>query len=82
MQVTFQDIIEYADEHHAVYAGREIGSYTLPTGQKTRLAIRTTRYFRYVSPGRTWLQWHHHGSIDDAAALSAYQNAISGVQAR
>jgi len=40
------------------------------------LSIRTTRFFA-CEAGR-WVQVHHHGSIDDAEALAAYQAAIRG----
>jgi hypothetical protein len=72
--VTFGDIVEYAGDRHAVFAGRETGGYTVPGAAAVPLAIRTTRYFRY-DEGR-WAQFHHHGSIDDAAALAAYQAAV------
>jgi hypothetical protein len=39
------------------------------------LQIRTTRIFAYAG---TWVQVHHHGSIDDPAALAAYQQAVRG----
>ena len=57
-----------------VFAGREAGSYPAADGTTVPLDIRTSRYFRY-SGGR-WLQYHHHGSIDDPDALRAYQQAI------
>jgi hypothetical protein len=40
------------------------------------LRIRTTRYFRYENGA--WRQFHHHGSIDDAESLAAYQRAVRG----
>ncbi|QWF84384.1 YybH family protein [Amycolatopsis sp. CA-230715] len=73
--VTFSDVVAYHDEHHAIFAGRETGEYTVDGGAPVPLAIRTSRYFRYEN-GR-WAQFHHHGSIDDAAALAAYQDAVS-----
>jgi ketosteroid isomerase-like protein len=39
------------------------------------LAIRTTRIFRRDGSGR-WRQVHHHGSIEDAKLLAAYQAAV------
>lgn len=75
LQVTFGDIVEYLGEGHAVFAGRETGTYTSPNGDETPLEIRTSRYFRYHD-GR-WQQFHHHGSIDEPQALHAYQQAIS-----
>ncbi|TQS28009.1 nuclear transport factor 2 family protein [Microbispora sp. KK1-11] len=76
VEVTFGDIVEYLGEGHAVFAGRESGTYTGPDGLAVPLAIRTSRYFRYEN-GR-WRQFHHHGSIDDPGALAAYQQAVSG----
>jgi ketosteroid isomerase-like protein len=76
VQVTFTDVISYLGREHAVFAGREIGSYTRGGGTPVPLAIRTSRYFRYED-GR-WRQYHHHGSIDDPATLHAYQQAVRG----
>jgi ketosteroid isomerase-like protein len=74
--VTFRDIVEYLGADHAVFAGREVGGWTGPDGVEVPLTIRTSRYFRYAD-GR-WRQFHHHGSIDDPAALAAYQRAVTG----
>jgi hypothetical protein len=74
--VEFGDIVEYAGDTHVLFAGRETGEYTVDDGGAVPLSIRTSRYFRYES-GR-WRQFHHHGSIDDADALAAYQTAIRG----
>lgn len=76
VQVTFHDVIAYVGERHAVFAGRESGSYIAPNGRSVPLEIRTTRYFRHEE--RRWRQYHHHGSIDDADALRAYQQAVRG----
>jgi hypothetical protein len=57
-----------------VFAGRETGEYTVT--ETVPLSIRTTRFFTYED-GR-WVQVHHHGSIDNAEALAAYQQAIRG----
>jgi SnoaL-like domain len=76
VEVTFGDVVEYLGADHAVFAGRETGTYTGADGVPQSLSIRTTRYFRYVDGH--WRQFHHHGSIDDPAALSAYQHAVSG----
>jgi ketosteroid isomerase-like protein len=76
IRVTFGDVVAYHGQSHAVFAGRETGSYTTADGRTTPLQIRTTRYFRY-SDGH-WRQYHHHGSIDDPDALRAYQQAIRG----
>jgi hypothetical protein len=75
LEVTFGDIIEYPGIDHVVFAGREIGHYTIADAQPIALAIRTSRYFRYAR-GR-WTQYHHHGSIDDPDMLAAYQAAVT-----
>lgn len=74
LQVTFGEIVAYVGGDHAVFTGRETGEYAVGDEPGVPLAIRTTRYFRHVD-GR-WRQLHHHGSIDDAAALAAYQRAL------
>jgi hypothetical protein len=76
LEITFGDIIEYLGPHHAVFAGREIGHYATADAVPVPLEVRTSRYFRYEN-GR-WAQYHHHGSIDDPEALTAYQRAIAG----
>lgn len=76
VQVTFSDVVAYTGSDHAVFAGRETGTYTAPDGTLVPLSIRTSRYFRYED-GR-WRQFHHHGSIDDAGELAAYQKAVRG----
>jgi ketosteroid isomerase-like protein len=76
VQVTFGDVVAYRGEDHAVFAGRETGSYTAPDGAAVPLEIRTSRYFRYENGH--WRQYHHHGSIDDPDALRAYQRAVRG----
>jgi uncharacterized protein (TIGR02246 family) len=75
LEITFGDIVEYLGPNHAVFAGRETGTFTAPDGTRAPLSIRTTRYFGHLD-GR-WGQLHHHGSIDDADALRAYQQAVS-----
>ncbi|MEW2622972.1 nuclear transport factor 2 family protein [Streptomyces sp. NPDC048106] len=76
VQVTFGDVVAYLGDRHAVFAGREIGTYTAPDGAAVPLEIRTSRYFRFEEGG--WRQYHHHGSIDDPDALRAYQRTIRG----
>jgi hypothetical protein len=80
LEVTFADIVEYAGQDHAVFAGRETGKYTDPAGAASPLVIRTSRYFRYHEG--CWHQYHHHGSIDDPEMLAAYQRAIRDASAR
>lgn len=74
LDITFGDIVEYLGPNHAVFAGRETGTFTAPDGARVPLSIRTTRYFGHLD-GR-WGQLHHHGSIDDPDALRDYQQAI------
>jgi limonene-1,2-epoxide hydrolase len=78
VEVRFQDVVEYAGPGHAVFAGREIGSYAHADGTAVPLAIRTTRYLAYDAGAGRWGQLHHHGSIDDAPSLEAYQRAVRG----
>lgn len=75
IQVTFQDIVEFAGESHMVFAGREEGHYLDPDGHPIPLHIRTSRYFRHLNG--QWRQLHHHGSIDDPIALLAYQQSVA-----
>jgi ketosteroid isomerase-like protein len=76
LKVTFGDVINYVGDRHAVFAGREVGSYTAPDGTVIPLEIRTSRYFRYEEG--QWRQYHHHGSIDDTDVLRAYRRAVRG----
>ena len=57
--------------------GRERGSVTV--GDKTiELAIRTSRVYKKVKVGgdTEYKQVHHHGSIEDAKLLEAYQTLV------
>jgi ketosteroid isomerase-like protein len=74
LRMTFGDVIAYDGESHALFAGRETGSYTGTDGAPVPLEIRTTRYFRYADGH--WRQYHDHGSIDDPDALRACQHAV------
>ena len=76
VRVVFGDVVAYPGADHAVFAGRESGSWTDAEGNAVPLEIRTSRYFRY-DDGR-WQQFHHHGSIDDPAAPAAYQHPVRG----
>jgi hypothetical protein len=76
VEVTFSDFVQYFGDRHALFAGRETGTYTVGDTEPQALAIRTSRYFRYDADASRWLQFHHHGSIDDAMLLSAYQKAV------
>ena len=73
VQVSFGDVVECVGPDHAVFVGRETGSYTGVDGTQVPLHIRTSRYFRRDGE---WRQCHHHGSIDDPDALAAYQSAL------
>ena len=73
LQVTFTDAATYSYPGVAVFAGRELGTYRDRDGRETPIRIRTTRVFHYTDS--RWVQVHHHGSIDDAPALAAYQEA-------
>lgn len=66
-------IHEYGKVFYAV--GRERGFFRLRE-TSVDLAIRTSRIFRKV--GNFWRQTHHHGSIENAELLSAYQSAVRG----
>ena len=73
VQVTFGDAATYWLGDSVVFAGREVGTYQHPDLGQQPVQIRTTRIFRYAG---TWQQLHHHGSIDDADVLAAYQQAV------
>ena len=73
VQVSFGDVVEFVGPDHAVFVGRETGSYTGVDGTRVPLHIRTSRYFRRHGE---WRQCHHHGSIDDPEELAAYQSAL------
>jgi ketosteroid isomerase-like protein len=79
VQVTFTDAVTYDFGPTVVFAGREVGSYRDGQGGRVPLAIRTSRVFAWQDGAGRWEQLHHHGSIDDPAALSAYQ-AAAGVR--
>lgn len=53
--------------------GRERG-HVSTRGKKLDMKIRTTRVFRF--DGTRWRQVHHHGSIEDAQLLAAYQDLV------
>jgi ketosteroid isomerase-like protein len=74
VRVSFIDVVEYIGPDHALFVGREAGSYKSVDGTEVPLHIRTSRYFQ--RDGGVWRQYHHHGSIDDPAALADYQSAV------
>lgn len=71
--VEFSDIVCYAFNDCYVFTGREQGEFKIDN-KTINLKIRTSRIFAYVN-GK-WGQVHHHGSIDDAALLAKYQDAV------
>lgn len=73
--VNFSDIVYYEWEGMVVFAGTETGQFT-KDGETIPLQIRTTRFFAYLEDEESWLQVHHHGSIDDAGLLERYQTAL------
>jgi hypothetical protein len=77
LEVTFGDAVTYQQPTTAVFAGREIGTYSSAGGPATSLEIRTSRVFAYDETAGRWVQLHHHGSIDNPDALRAYQNAVT-----
>lgn len=78
LEIEFSDVMVFAGGGHAVYAGRETGFYWTASGSPTPLSIRTTRCLHYEPERGVWEQVHHHGSLDDAKALAAYQAAVLG----
>ena len=72
--VEYHDIVEFASNDAVLFVGRERGELRTDRDQ-VPLAIRTTRFFRYLG-GVGWRQVHHHGSIDDATVLGRYQAAV------
>lgn len=76
VQVTFTDAATYRTATTATFAGREIGSYRNRSGDLVDLHIRTSRFFTWHASDHRWRQVHHHGSIDSAEELSAYQQTL------
>jgi len=76
VQVTFGKIVEYVGADHAVFAGRQTGTYAVAGQSRRALSIRISRYFRYAE--RWWRQFDDHGSIDDPDTLRARQDAVPG----
>ena len=76
--VEYHSVTEFIAGGHALFVGRERGEFEVG-GQSISLAIRTSRYFRQL-PEIGWRQVHHHGSIDDATLLGAYQAAVRGAK--
>jgi SnoaL-like domain len=80
LQIEFSDFVQYGDESHVVFAGRETGTYHVRSAEPQPVPIRTTRYVRYESKDGHWRQYHHHGSVDEPEKLAAYQNALLGTK--
>jgi hypothetical protein len=74
IRVELTNIVRYAAPALVIFVGIERGSYE-HEGIETPLTGRTTRAFGFIE-GQGWRQVHHHGSIDDPAALAAYQRAM------
>jgi len=74
IHVELTNIARYATPALVIFAGIERGSYE-HEGIETPLEARTTRVFGFIE-GQGWRQVHHHGSIDDPAALAAYQSTM------
>lgn len=73
IHVEFHDYSLHVGQEVAYAVGHERGSARLGE-EELSLAIRTTRIFRLESG--IWRQVHHHGSIEDARLLGAYQAAV------
>lgn len=73
--VRLTDIVYYATAEMVVFAGTEIGEFTI-NGETIALKIRTSRVFGYLKDEKSWFQLHHHGSIDHSDLLSTYQAAV------
>jgi hypothetical protein len=73
--VELTDVTEYGSPDDLLFVGREHGEFSRD-GVTAPLSIRTTRLFHYYGAEYGWRQVHHHGSIDDAEQLAAYQRAL------
>jgi hypothetical protein len=75
VSVAFHDYTLQEHASVAIFVGRERGVCVTPEG-RVELSIRTSRTF--VQIGGVWRQLHHHGSFEDGALLTAYQQAVLG----
>ncbi|MBD8879038.1 MULTISPECIES: YybH family protein [Rhodanobacter] len=73
VHVAFHDYTLHVAGDMFYAVGRERGTL-VRDGLRLEPAIRTSRLFRRIDGA--WRQVHHHGSFDDAALLSAYQEAV------
>lgn len=71
--VEFYDYSIYQIDNMFCAVGKERGYFKLGDVD-IELAIRTSR--SYIRQGTEWRQLHHHGSIDQAELLDAYQQAV------
>ena len=71
--VEFYDYTLHESADTFFVVGKERGEFSVDS-TKIDLHIRTSRIYRLVNG--EWRQIHHHGSIEDAALLSAYQQAV------
>lgn len=72
VRVEYHDYTIFEGDGFFQAVGRERGHFAVDD-RIVELAIRTSRLF-VLHDGR-YRQLHHHGSIDDAALLAAYQEA-------
>ena len=56
--------------------GHERGELMVADSSRLDLAIRKSRIFHFHLVKDRWHQLHHHGSIDDAAMLARYRQAV------
>lgn len=75
VQVTLHDFTSQGGDDWHLFVGREIGTCTTPD-KKMDVRFRTTRWF--TRRGGPWRQLHHHGSIEEAGMLAAYQKIVLG----
>ncbi len=76
VQVTFHDFSSQGGDDWHLFVGREFGTCTTPV-QQMDVRFRTTRWF--TRRGGAWRQLHHHGSIEEAGMLAAYQKIVLGM---
>lgn len=79
--VELGDMVEFQSHDMVVFAGRESGEFS-KDGRTVALSIRTSRIVQWMGAEVGWKQTHHHGSIDDARQLTAYQHAVRGDSAQ
>jgi hypothetical protein len=77
LRVQFSDIVQYNFGNVTVFAGRERAQYHDGSGELVAVDIRTSRIFIFSQHDEGWRQIHHHGSIDDVDALTAYREAVA-----